>query len=128
MNAARIDFTEYDERAIRGAARSGSIVAVSSIITAIIAGALETWTNVLVGFTPLDVLDGVVPGLEILLNVWLLVACRSFRKVANTDEADQAHLLAGFRHLRLYVAGQAVTILAVLGLGLVGAVLVVSAY
>jgi hypothetical protein len=41
--------------------------------------------------------------IAMLTNVRLLQASLAFRKVALTHEADQAHLLAGFRNLRAWV-------------------------
>lgn len=122
MDAAHIPFTEWDERAIRGAARWGTIVACTTIATALLTGALSTWTNLLVGFELVDVLDGLLPAVEIVLSIFLLAASRRFRLVATTDEADQAHLLAGFRSLRVYVAGQVLTIAVGFVMSLIAAV------
>ena len=52
----------------------------------------------------------------VLINVWLLQASLSFRKVALTDEADQVYLLEGFRKLRAYFMIQVILILAMFGL------------
>ena len=54
----------------------------------------------------------------VLINVWLLQASLAFRKVALTDEADQAYLLAGFAKLRAYFLIQLVLIFVGIGLGL----------
>jgi hypothetical protein len=60
-----------------------------------------------------------VPGLIVtviwvLLSIWLLQASLAFRKVALTDEADQHHLLRGFRKLRNYF--MTIGILVIIGL------------
>lgn len=131
MDARRIPFTEEDERRIASAATWGLIVSISSIVTALISLAVQVQS--------LGELDRAVPSemrglmapvlaagaiqalLTTLFNVWLLQASLAFRKVATTDEADQAHLLTGFRKLRAYFMIQVILILVVIGLGIVAA-------
>src|SRR5262249_44458421 len=38
--------------------------------------------------------------LNLLVGTWVIQAASSFKKVATTDEADQAHLVSGFGKLR----------------------------
>lgn len=123
MDARRIPFTEEDERRIASAATWGTIVAVTSIATGIISllvqgkiiGQLPDLVRIAGPFAALPVAQAVV---TVLINVWLLQASLAFRKVAVTDEADQAHLLAGFRRLRGYFMVQVILILIGFGLGL----------
>jgi hypothetical protein len=77
--------------------------------------------RVLFGLGPTDALELVGPVVETLLGVWLLQACARFQKVARTDEADQLHLLEGFRKLRGYMAGQVLIVLIGLLFGILAA-------
>jgi hypothetical protein len=107
MNGKRIPFTAEDEERIASAGMWGMIVAIASIVSTL----LSLITQVIVaagapqGGTVLAA--AAVPGLiglalVIILGVWLLQASLAFRKVALTDEADEAYLLEGFRKLRNY--------------------------
>ncbi|MCX4243956.1 hypothetical protein [Paraliomyxa miuraensis] len=137
MDARRIPFTEEDERRIASAATWGVIVAVSSLATGVISLLVQ-----------MQALSSLPPGLSrlgsgffvkgalgaslvqavivVLINVWLLQASLSFRKVALTDEADQAHLLTGFRRLRAYFMVQVVLLMLLVGLVLFGVVVGLS--
>ncbi len=131
MDARRIPFTEEDERRIASAATWGLIVSISSIVTALISLAVQVQSlGELDRAVPNEMRDLMAPVLAAgaiqallttLFNVWLLQASLAFRKVATTDEADQAHLLTGFRKLRAYFMIQVILILVVIGLGIVAA-------
>ena len=120
MDGKRIPFVEEDERAMASAASWGTIVAITSIISALI-GALSQLS--VVGSLGAEAMIPVVisAGVQLLLAMWLLQASGSFKKVATTDEADQAHLLSGFRKLRAYFMLQVILILLIVGLVLLGA-------
>lgn len=122
MDARRIPFTEEDERRIASAATWGLIVSISSIVTALISlaaqgqalGNLDAVPREMRGFMGPTLAGGAIQALlTVLFNVWLLQASLAFRKVATTDEADQAHLLVGFRKLRAYFMVQVILILLV---------------
>lgn len=123
MDARRIPFTAEDERRIASAATWGMIVSISSIATAAVSLLVEAPTigklpQLLALTDPLAALPVLWGLLTVIFNVWLLQASLAFRKVAVTDEADQAHLLAGFRKLRAYFMIQVILIiLEVLGAG-----------
>lgn len=107
MDARRIPFTADDERRIASAATWGLIVAISSIATALVSLVVTAQQSFGGSHRELTMASGyafsaIQALLTILFNAWLLQASLSFRKVAITDEADQAHLLAGFRKLRAY--------------------------
>jgi hypothetical protein len=118
MTDRRIPFTEEDERRMASAATWGLIIAVSSIATALVslsvtaleyseASHLEDMMGAVYAFSAGQAL------VSMLLHAWLLQASLSFRKGATTDEADQAHLLAGFRKLRAYFMLQVILIVLV---------------
>lgn len=117
MDALRIPFTEEDERRIASAATWGMIVALCGITSSLIS--LGVTAQMYLGpashlrslMGPMLAISGVVSLATVLFNAWLLQASLAFRKVAITDEADQAHLLAGFRGLRAYFMSQVVLIL-----------------
>ena len=128
MDGARIPFEPDDEAKIASAATWGSIVSITSIIggglsLATMAMAVSNLPEELpVEFgTAALVVNAIGVVFLIVINVWLLQACVAFRKVALTDEADQAYLLAGFRKLRAYFMLQVVLIIAMFGLTFVGA-------
>jgi hypothetical protein len=58
--------------------------------------------------------------LQVIIGVWSLQAAEAFKKVATTDEADQAYLVEGFSKLRGIFLVQGVLIL--VGLAFVVAV------
>jgi hypothetical protein len=123
MDAHRIPFTEEDEQRIASAATWGSIVAVTTIATGGIALVLTlsagvSFANSVVAIASLSALLPTV--VSIAINVWLLQASAAFRKVAQTDHADQAYLLQGFRKLRGYFMVQVIMILLVLAFVLFG--------
>lgn len=125
MDAKRIPFTEEDERRIGSAATWGMVVSITSIATALLSVAVTG--EQVAAMVQLAGLWAAAPFIQalltILFDVWLLQASLAFRKVAITDEADQAHLLAGFRKLRAYFMVQVILIiLAVVG-GLIFAVI-----
>lgn len=131
MDARRIPFTEEDERRIASAATWGIIVSITSIATAALSLLVQGKT--ISQLPALMELAGPAAALPIgqavitvLINVWLLQASLSFRKVALTDEADQAHLLAGFRRLRGYFMVQVILFLAAFGVGIFAAIMVAS--
>lgn len=136
MDARRIPFTEEDERRIASAATWGMIVSISSIVTALISLAVEAQAladldrsvpQELRSFAmPVLAIGAVQSLLTMLFNVWLLQASLAFRKVATTDEADQAHLLVGFRKLRGYFMIQVILILLVVAGGILAALLASS--
>jgi len=117
MDDRRIPFTDDDERRIASAATWGLIVAGSSIATALVTLVLQAQlyfgpaAHLLAFMGPAIIITTVQSLLSLLFNVWLLQASLSFRKVAITDEADQAHLLTGFRRLRGYFMIQVIVIL-----------------
>ena len=116
MDARHIPFTEDDERRIASAATWGLIVAISSIASALITVVLQAQmyfgaTHLFFIMKPMIIVTAVGAMLSMLFNVWLLQASLSFRKVAITNEADQAHLLTGFRRLRAYFMIQVILIL-----------------
>lgn len=119
MDAQRIPFTEEDERRIASAATWGMIVAITTIISSLISlgvaaqmyfdsATLRQMHSIM---APMLAFSAVFSLISVLLNVWLLQASLAFRKVAITDEADQAHLLAGFGGLRAYFMAQVTVIL-----------------
>ncbi len=59
--------------------------------------------------------------IHFLLGYWCLQAATAFKKVATTDEADQAYLVQGFSRLRSIFLLQGIMIL--VGLAFVTAVL-----
>jgi hypothetical protein len=116
MDPKRIPFTPEDERKIASAGLWGLIVgatsvavAVLTVLTMLVNGSLtlmlelQGWTSALVSIA--------APGVQIVLNLWLLQAALAFRKVALTDEADHAFLLQGFRRLRTYFFVQCMLII-----------------
>ena len=122
MDGARIPFTPEDERKIASAATWGSIVAIASVV----GGGISTVASVsAMADLPPEMSYAMIPAFAaevfvILINVWLLQACQAFRKVAVTDEADQAYLLAGFKKLRAYFMLQVIMILVVFALAIFG--------
>lgn len=135
MDARRIPFTEEDERRIASAATWGMIVSISSIATSVISLLLQSrvLSQMPAGINVSAVFGGTFVGvplvqavITVLINVWLLQASLAFRKVALTDEADQAHLLTGFRRLRGYFMVQVVLILLALVGGFFVAFLAIS--
>lgn len=132
MDARRIPFTEEDERRIASAATWGLIVSISSIVTALLSLAVQGQAVSNLGAVPRELQGLMAPMLAggliqalltVLFNVWLLQASLAFRKVALTDEADQAYLLLGLRKLRAYFMVQVILILVVAGLGILAAML-----
>lgn len=132
MDARRIPFTEEDERRIASAATWGLIVSISSIVTALLSLAVQGQAVSNLGAVPRELqgimapmlVGGLIQALlTVLFNVWLLQASLAFRKVALTDEADQAYLLLGLRKLRAYFMIQVILILVVAGLGILAAML-----
>jgi hypothetical protein len=128
MDARRIPFTEEDERRIGGAATWGFIVAITSIASSLIVVVLQAQqyfggSHLRFVPWPMYIATAVQALLSILFNALLLQASLSFRKVAVTDEADQAHLLMGFRRLRAYFMLQVIMILLVFCAGLLLAVI-----
>lgn len=112
MDANRIPFTEEDERRIASAATWGMIVALTSIAAGVLS--LLVQSSLMLRFGSLDkalLVPLVQAGITVMINVWLLQASQAFRKVALTDEADQAYLLQGFRKLRGYFMVQVILIL-----------------
>ncbi len=114
----RIPFTPEDERAIASASTWGLIVGGTSLATGVITLLLQV--PVLMKLPP--AMYGLVafPALQaaftVLINIWLLQASLAFRKVALTNEADQAYLLDGFRKLRAYFMIQVTLIIAAVAL------------
>lgn len=123
MDPAYIPFSEEDEGKMKSAATWGMIVAITSIIGAGISliGTASSMADLPEELRKLA-MSVMVPGMLIeafylTINVFLLQACRAIRKVATTNEADQAYLLAAFRKLRLYFMVQVIMVLVGLGLG-----------
>ncbi len=119
MDVNRIPFTDDDERKIASAANWGMIVAVTSIATGLISLFVQFSAVNSLGMHISKMLVAapvIQAGVTIVLNLWLLQASLAFRKVALTDEADQEHLLTGFRKLRAYFMMQVIMILAIVGL------------
>ena len=107
----RIDFDSDVEIKMASASLWGHVVAICSIATALLALPFDHSLAGLAGF-----------GIQLALGVLLLIASRSFGRVARSDEDDHRHLLTGFRHLRAYFLVQAILILlavAVLGVMIV---------
>lgn len=128
MDVARIPFTPEDEQKIASAATWGSIVAIASIVGG---GISLVATAAALSEIPDEAMFAMIPALAatvfmVLINVWLLQACQAFRKVARTDEADQAYLLAGFKKLRAYFMLQVIMILVMFGLALFGGMAAVA--
>jgi hypothetical protein len=116
----RIPFLEEDERRIASAAFWGMVVAITSIATAgIQIATLAPHIPTLLQLGGMALVGVFYPCLQILFNVWLLQASLAFRKVAATDDGDQAHLLVGFRRLRAYFMVQVIVILVSIVGGLV---------
>lgn len=120
MDAQRIPFTARDERRIASVATWGMIVASSSLVMALVALVAIivlyfAGTHLRFAFGPFFVVGAIQASLVVLLNLWLLQASLAFRKVATTDEADQAYLLAGFRKLRAYFMLQVILVLIAVG-------------
>jgi len=116
MDARHIPFTEEDERRIASAALWGMIVAITTITSSVVTVLLQAQlyfggSHLHFAMWPMYLATGVQALLSIFFNVWLLQASLSFRKVAVTNEADQAHLLTGFRRLRGYFMIQVIVIL-----------------
>lgn len=120
----RIPFLEEDERRIASAAFWGMIVSITSIATAAISIATEgiDALGMISLMGPMAAAPVVYAFLQILFNVWLLQASLAFRKVAATDDGDQAHLLVGFRRLRAYFMVQVILILVAIVGGIVLAI------
>ena len=100
-NERRIPFTQEDEQRIASAATWGMIVSITSIAS----GGLSLLVQAPIildnpGLRGLIAAPVLVAVYTLVVNVWLLQASLSFRKVALTDEADQVYLLEGFRKLR----------------------------
>ena len=116
-NERRIPFTQEDEQRIASAATWGMIVSITSIAS----GGLSLLVQAPIildnpGLRGLIAAPVLVAVYTLVVNVWLLQASLSFRKVALTDEADQVYLLEGFRKLRAYFMIQVILILAMFGL------------
>ena len=127
LTEKRIPFTPEDEQAIASASTWGLIVGGTSIATGIISLLVQIpmilETEALRGFIAAPVLQA---AFTVLINVWLLQASLAFRKVALTNEADQAFLLEGFRRLRAYFMIQLILIIAAVALGIMAFVFTAS--
>ncbi len=120
----RIPFTPEDERAIASASTWGLIVAGTSLATGLLSLLVQVPVALkLAGMSALIALPILQAAFTVLINVWLLQASIAFRKVALTNEADQAFLLEGFRQLRAYFMIQVVLILVAVALSLLSFVL-----
>jgi len=118
---ARIPFTPQDERMVAGMATFMVLSGVITILGAILGvvgsvipvvraeiGATEALVNI--GCTFIGAL------VSALLGAWLIIGGGAFKKLATTDGADQAHLVAGFRKLRaVFLLKSALVMLLVLG-------------
>lgn len=119
ISEKRIPFTAEDERSINSAATWGMIVSLTSLATGLISLLVQLPTiSANPHIAKFIALPFIQAAFTVLINVWLLQASLAFRKVALTDEADQAYLLAGFAKLRAYFLIQLVLIFVGIGLGL----------
>ena len=119
ISEKRIPFTAEDERSINSAATWGMIVSLTSLATGLISLLVQLPTiSANPHIAKFIALPFIQAAFTVLINVWLLQASLAFRKVALTDEADQAYLLAGFAKLRAYFLVQLVLIFVGIGLGL----------
>jgi hypothetical protein len=90
---------------------------------------LVGWINLVAGFINLIEVFSAASNagqfgnviVNILMGVWCLQAAAAFKKVATTDEADQAYLVKGFYQLRKIFLFQGILIL--IGLAFATAVL-----
>jgi len=117
--AKRIPFTEEDERRIASAGLWGMIVAVTSIATGLISLVVQVPLLEVSMVRTVAIGSMVQAGVTVVINLWLLQACLAMRKVALTDEADQAHLLTAFQKLRAYFMVQVILLLVMILFGIV---------
>jgi hypothetical protein len=104
---ARIPFTAQDEASIRALANWMQIAAVVAIVSAIL--------KVVSAFVPQTDLGKLIDaGITFLIGLWVYQAATAFRRVAITDEADQHHLMTGFRLLRRVFLLQSILLIIVL--------------
>ena len=99
---SRIDFDSEIESKIASASVWGQAVAICSVLGAALGLPLQLDKGEMLALPGL--------GVQLALGVALFVASRAFGKVARSDDDDHAHLLSGFRHLRIYFTIQAVLI------------------
>jgi len=122
MDVNRIPFDALDEQRIASAATWGMIVSLTFLATACLSlvltasqfmkGSSLVTREALYTLTAIPFVQALV---TLLINVMLLRASLAFRKVALTDEADQAFLLEGFRNLRAYFMLQVIMVLLMIG-------------
>lgn len=118
ITETRIPFTEEDERRIASAGLWGMVVAVTSIAGGLIALVVQISAASRLA-DPAELFGSMIQAaFAVLINAWLLQASQAMRKVALTDEADQAHLLLAFRKLRAYFMVQVILMLVAIGFGI----------
>lgn len=106
---SRIPFTVEAENGIRNVAYWMNLAgAISAVV-----GGLTLLQNLYQAFSAHyydlgDFCNGII---KIILGAWLIQAAGAFRKVADTDEADQAYLVIGFRKLKSFFLLQSIFIL-----------------
>ncbi len=122
MDANRIPFDALDEQRIASAATWGMVVSITSLATGALSLILMVtqlsnggWLGGRESLFLLAAFPLVQTVVTLLINVMLLRASLDFRKVALTDEADQAFLLQGFRNLRVYFMLQVLMYLLMVG-------------
>lgn len=113
----RIPFTPRAEAGVRALANWMQLAAVFGFVAAA--------AKVLAGYWPRPdpgkLIDAV---LTVLLAVWVYKAGVAFRRVATTDEADQRHLMEGFRWLRRVFLLQSILVIVALAFVVLAVVLV----
>jgi hypothetical protein len=124
MSDRRIPFTPEDEDRIASAALWGIIAAVTGIVASLVKTgyAVMQYLQLHKAFPMLAkpwgaIVQGVGLVITVLLGVWLIQACTSFRAVARTDVADKAYLLRGFDKLYAYFLTIGVLMIIALALG-----------
>ena len=103
----RIPFTTEQEGRIRGLA---SWIAAAGWIN--LATAAFTLIKIIAYTRNVSELLDVL--LKLLIGIWCLRAGSAFRRVATTDEADQAHVVTAFENLRAIFLLQSVMIILML--------------
>jgi hypothetical protein len=117
VSLTRIPFTPRQEASMRALCNWMQIAAIISFISAV--GKLVS------AFTPqrdYGQLIGAV--ITFLIALWIFQAGTAFRKVANTDTADQRYLMDGFVLLRRVFLLQAILVIIVLAFLVIALVVV----
>lgn len=117
MATKRIPFEKEDEERIASAGGWGIVVALTTIASAISGPLVALVRSEHLGTLLGQLLVGLF---TLLLGLWLWQASRAFRKVALTDENDQAFLMEGFLKLRNYFRLQGILFIVVLVVAAIG--------